>query len=71
MGESAPIACKLLQYEPHKQKVIMDLVKVMEANGIVEECTGPWSSFVVLAAKVNQEEVLWYMSGTSVSCTVD
>jgi hypothetical protein len=59
-GELAPIACKLPRYGPHEGKVIMDLVKAMEANGIVEECTGPWASIVVLAAKANQEKVPWY-----------
>jgi hypothetical protein len=56
-GEAAPIACKPPRYGPHEAKVIMDLVQAMAANGIVEECAGPWASMVVLAAKANQETV--------------
>jgi hypothetical protein len=59
-GDSAPKACKIPRYGPHEGKVIMDLVNAMEENGIVEQCSGPWASLLVLAPKANQETNPWY-----------
>jgi hypothetical protein len=44
-GESAPIASKPPQYGPHKGHVIMQLVKAMELNGIMDHAKDhgqPW-----------------------------
>ena len=47
------------QYGPHEARVISELTRGLERNGLIEEARSPWGAQVVLAAKPNQEHVHW------------
>jgi hypothetical protein len=57
-GASPPVCCKKPHYGPHESKIINAQVKVLEDNGFIKLCYGPWGSSVVLAAKPHQEHIV-------------
>ena len=58
-GNAQPICCKIPRYGPHEARVITQLARGLEANGLIEEARSPWGAQVVLAAKPNQDHVHW------------
>lgn len=58
-GNAAPVCCKIPRYGPHEARVISELARGLEDNGLIEEARSPWGAQVVLAAKPNQEHVHW------------
>ena len=58
-GNASPVCCRLPQYGPHEARVISELTRGLERNGLIEEARSPWGAQVVLAAKPNQEHVHW------------
>lgn len=58
-GTANPVCCKIPRYGPHESRVIAELARGLEANGLIEEARSPWGAQVVLAAKPNQEHVHW------------
>ena len=58
-GNAAPVCCKIPRYGPHEARVISELARGLEANGLIEEARSPWGAQVVLAAKPNQDHVHW------------
>jgi len=59
-GDVAPICCKTPRYGPHESKVIVELTKKLQDNGLLEDDDGPWGALVVLAAKPHQENIPWH-----------
>ena len=58
-GTVQPLACKVPTYGPYESQVILDIVKGLEENGVIEDDDGPWGSSIVLAPKANQEHKHW------------
>ena len=59
-GNHPLICCKSPMYGPCESDVMLKLVKNLDENGVVEEDDRPCSAFVVLAAKLHQENVPWH-----------
>ena len=51
------MCCKVPRYGPHEARIINNLIKQLEDNGLIEDDDGPWGALVVLAAKANQENI--------------
>ena len=58
-GTAQPVCCNIPRYGPHEARVITQLTRGLEANGLIEEAQSPWGAQVVLAAKPNQDHVHW------------
>ena len=58
-GNAQPVCCKIPRYGPHEARVITQLARGLEENGLIEEARSPWGAQVVLAAKPNQDHVHW------------
>ena len=58
-GNAQPVCCRIPRYGPHEARVITELARGLEKNGLIEEARGPWGAQVVLAAKPNQSHVHW------------
>jgi Reverse transcriptase (RNA-dependent DNA polymerase)/RNase H-like domain found in reverse transcriptase len=58
-GNAQPVCCALPRYGPHEARVITQLARGLEENGLIEEARSPWGAQVVLAAKPNQDHVHW------------
>ena len=58
-GNATPVCCNIPRYGPHEARVITELTRGLEANGLIEEARSPWGAQVVLAAKPNQAHVHW------------
>ena len=58
-GNAQPVCCKLPRYGPHEARVITQLTRGLEENGLIEDARSPWGAQVVLAAKPNQGHVHW------------
>jgi Reverse transcriptase (RNA-dependent DNA polymerase)/RNase H-like domain found in reverse transcriptase len=58
-GNAQPMCCKIPRYGPHEARVITQLARGLEENGLIEEARSPWGAQVVLAAKPNQDHVHW------------
>ena len=58
-GNAQPVCCSIPRYGPHEARVITQLARGLEANGLIEDAQSPWGAQVVLAAKPNQEHVHW------------
>ena len=48
------------RYGPHETRIINNLVKQLEDDGLIEDDDGPWGALVVLAAKANQGNLRWH-----------
>ena len=58
MGNHLPVCCMKPCYCPHEGRIILKQVKVLLAEGLIEQCaTGGWGSPIVLAPKPHQEHV--------------
>ena len=58
-GNAQPVCCKIPRYGPHEARVITQLARGLEDNGLIEDARSPWGAQVVLAAKPNQNHVHW------------
>ena len=58
-GEAQPVCCRIPRYGMHEAPVIRKICDGLKHNGIIEPDRGPWGAMIVLAAKANQEDVIW------------
>ena len=58
-GTSKPVCCKVPRYGKNEAKVMRELIKKLDDNGIIEDDQSPWGALVVLASKPHQEKVDW------------
>ena len=58
-GNATPVCCSIPRYGPHEARVITQLTRGLEENGLIEDARSPWGAQVVLAAKPNQTHVHW------------
>lgn len=54
-GNSPTVCCRQLLYGFHESKIMTAQIADLEANGIITDCEGAWSSLLLLAAKPHQE----------------
>jgi hypothetical protein len=47
-GNAQPVCCKIPRYGPHEARVITQLARGLEDNGLIEDARSPWGAQVVL-----------------------
>ena len=43
-------------YGLHESKIMKQYIKALEDSGLITDCTRPWGSLLLLAAKPHQED---------------